>query len=70
MMTPDYCHLPLITDVLLPTGWPLQNHGPSYMNYASGNYLMLYESFANCDWACVYNQTSVDFVVDNFTMQF
>jgi aminoglycoside N3'-acetyltransferase len=35
------------------------------MNYTSGDYLMLYESLANCDWACVYNQTSVDLAVDS-----
>jgi hypothetical protein len=43
----------------------LQNQGPSYLNYASGYYLMLYESLPNCDWTCVYNQTSVDFADDS-----
>jgi hypothetical protein len=56
-------HLIIITDVLLATCRLLHNEGPSYLNYASNNYLMLYESSANCDWTCVYNQTSVDLAV-------
>jgi hypothetical protein len=65
MVTPDYYHPPLITDLLLPKRPLLHNQGNSYLNYASGVYFMLYESLANCDWSCVYRQTSVDLAVDN-----
>lgn len=44
MVSSDY-HPPFITDVLLPTSQLLHNQGPSYMHYASSEYLMLYESF-------------------------
>lgn len=36
-----------------------------HINYTSGDYLMLYKSLANCDWTCVYNQTSVHLAVDS-----
>jgi hypothetical protein len=35
------------------------------MSYASEHYFLLYESLADCDWTCVYNQTCVDLAADS-----
>jgi hypothetical protein len=40
VVTPDYYHPPLFTDVLLPTGRVLQNQGPSYILFKSVNLLI------------------------------
>jgi hypothetical protein len=38
MVTPDYYHPSLVTDVLLATCRLLHNKGPSYMKYSCGDY--------------------------------
>jgi hypothetical protein len=65
MVASDFYHLPLVTDVLLPTRWLLHSQGLSNLNYASGDYFMLYESLANCGWSCVYKLMYVDIAVDS-----
>jgi hypothetical protein len=50
IVMPNYYHKLLVTDVLLPPYQLLRNQGPSHMNFAFGDYLMLYASLSNCDW--------------------
>jgi hypothetical protein len=66
VVSPDNYHPPLNIDFKLTLDSQLTFLIPR-RNYGQVDYLLLYNTLSNYNWSCVFNESSIDSAVHNFT---
>jgi hypothetical protein len=61
---PDSFNPPFINDCTIPLRLNNQNFNTPYKRYSAGYYVLLFNTLLTYDWSALYNETSVDAVVD------